>query len=120
MHELPVVEDMIRQLDEESAKRGISSISSVELVIGELSSVVGEAVQMYFDVLSDGHSCEGAKLNFTFVQARLKCSSCGEEFDHKKDFVCPLCGAQARLIKGSGREFYIKSFHTDRTAGGIT
>ncbi len=110
MHELPVVEDLIRQMDEESAKKGIERISSIELVIGELSSVVGEAVQMYFDLLSEGHSCEGAALHFTFVPARLRCRECGEEFDHKKDFVCPRCGGGARLVKGSGREFYIRSF----------
>ncbi|MCR4907496.1 MAG: hydrogenase maturation nickel metallochaperone HypA [Lachnospiraceae bacterium] len=116
MHELPVVEDLIKQLDEESAERDIRRISSVELVIGELSSVVDEAVQMYFDLLSEGHSCEGARLKFRFVPSRLKCTSCGEEFEHEKAFACPRCGAPAKLIKGSGREFYIKSFHTEEEA----
>ena len=41
MHELPVVQDIIRTMDEESERNGLKKIDSVELVIGELSSVVG-------------------------------------------------------------------------------
>ena len=82
MHELPAVEDLIRTLDEESERRGISRIEEVHIVIGELSSYVGECVNMYFDLLSAGHTCEGAKLFFEHTKARFKCSCCGLEFDH--------------------------------------
>ena len=109
MHELPVVQDMIKTLDKESGEKGIEKIREINLVIGELSGIIGECVQMYFDMLSLGHSCEGAKLNFEHVPARLRCDSCGNEFPHEKSFVCPKCGGDAKLIKGSGREFLIKS-----------
>ncbi len=112
MHELPAVEDLIRTLDEESENKGISEISEIHIVIGELSSYIGECVQMYFDFLSEGHSCENAKLVFHHKKARFKCSSCGHEFDHEKDFACPLCGGEGRLIKGTGKEFLISSIKT--------
>ncbi|MCR5774091.1 MAG: hydrogenase maturation nickel metallochaperone HypA [Lachnospiraceae bacterium] len=115
MHELPAVEDMIRALDEESESRGISKIKEVHLVIGELSSYVGECVQMYFDILSEGHSCENAKLYFTHTKARFKCRDCGHEFDHGVDFVCPLCKGEGRLIKGTGKEFLIRKLVYDDT-----
>ncbi len=109
MHELPAVEDLIRALDEESEKKGISRIEEVHLIIGELSSYVGECIQIYFDMLSDGHACEGAKLCFTHTKARFKCNACGHEFDHGSDFLCPKCGGDGTLIKGTGKEFMISS-----------
>ena len=109
MHELPAVEDMIRALDEESEKKNISKIEEVHLIIGELSSYIGECVQMYFDLLSAGHTCEGARLSFTHTKARFKCTKCGHEYDHDRDFSCPQCGGDGVLIKGTGREFLISS-----------
>ena len=110
MHELPAVEDLIRSLDEESEKKGISEIKEVHIVIGELSSYIGECVQMYFDLLSEGHTCENAKLVFTHTKAKMKCPSCGLEFEHDRDFTCPGCGGFGKLIKGTGQEFMIKSY----------
>lgn len=109
MHELPVVQDLIKTLDKESEERRIKKITEINLVIGELSGIIGECVQTYFDLLSEGHTCERAKLNFTFLPSTLICSECGTEFPHEKSFDCPLCGAQGRLKKGSGREFYVRS-----------
>ena len=109
MHELPAVEDMIETLDRESLKRNIKKIEEIHLTIGELSSYVGECIELYFDLLSAGHTCEGAKLFFAHTRARLKCVSCGLEFDHVRDFTCPSCSGQGRLIKGTGEEFLISS-----------
>ncbi|MBQ7584371.1 MAG: hydrogenase maturation nickel metallochaperone HypA [Lachnospiraceae bacterium] len=109
MHELPAVEDIIRTLDEESEKQGIERIEEVHIVIGELSSYVGECIELYFDLLSAGHTCEGAKLFFTRVGARFRCEGCGNEFLHAKGFSCPKCGGDGRLIPGTGKEFLISS-----------
>ena len=109
MHELPAVEDMIRTLDRESEEKGIKKIERINLSIGELSGIIGECVQIYFDLLSEGHSCEKAELNITHVPAIFKCSKCGKEFPHGKSFNCPDCGGEAVLIKGTGREFMIVS-----------
>ncbi len=110
MHELPVVLDIIGSMDEESLSKGFTKIESIDIVIGELSSVVSECVQMYFDSMSEGHTCSGAKLNFTHNPAMFRCSACGKEFPHEKDFICPFCGGDGVLIKGTGRDFYIRSF----------
>lgn len=109
MHELPVVEDLIKTLDGESEEKNITGIKAVNLRIGELSGIMGECVQMYFDVLSRGHSCERAVLNITHVPAMLKCDKCGRKFSHEKSFDCPDCGGMGKLVKGSGREFMLES-----------
>ncbi len=109
MHELPVVQDMIKTLDKECGERGVEEVREIHLEIGELSGIVGECVQMYFDLLSEGHPFEKAKLRFTFLPASFKCSRCGAVFPHEKSFDCPFCGGQGKLIKDSGRAFSIKS-----------
>lgn len=110
MHELPVVVDILKVIGEQSEKNGINKVTQINLVIGELSSIIDESVQMYFDIMSEKTVCDGAKLSFEHVPATLKCKSCGAEFGHIKSFDCPKCGGESVLVKGTGREFYIKSF----------
>ena len=110
MHELPVVLDIIRVMQGEAKKRGFHEITKINLVIGELSSIVVESVQMYFEVAAKVTPCAHAQLVFEHRPAMLKCTSCGKEFPHEKSFSCPACGGDSVLVKGTGTEFYIKSF----------
>ena len=115
MHELPVVIDIVRVMDEESKKRGLKKITQINLVIGELSSIIDESVQMYFEVIAEKSTCAGAKLTFEHVPAMLRCFKCGLRFPHAKSFDCPSCGGESVLVKGTGREFYIKSYENSDT-----
>lgn len=109
MHELPIMQDIIKVANEEAEKNKIKSIKKITLVIGELSSVVDECAQMYFELLAEGTPCETAELVFKHISAQLKCSKCGNVFCHEKSFFCPICGSDATLIKGTGNEMYIES-----------
>ena len=108
MHELPAVTEVIKTLDEESMENNLSRITRVRFVIGELSSIEEECVRSYFELLSQGRSSEGAQLEFIKTYARLRCTRCGEEFEHRGSFDCPKCGSGGVLIKGTGRDFLIK------------
>lgn len=110
MHELPVVLDIIREMDEQAEKNAFQKITRIRLVIGELSSIIDESVQMYFEVAAKGRPCEGAELAFEHRPAMLRCRNCGKEFPHRHSFQCPDCGGDGLLIRGTGREFYIRSF----------
>lgn len=110
MHELPVVLDIVRVIQEEAQKRGFQKVMQINLVIGELSSIVDESVQMYFEVAAKDSVCSNAKLTFEHHPAMLKCERCGKEFPHEKSFNCPVCGGDSVLVKGTGNEFYIRSF----------
>lgn len=110
MHELPVVLDIVRVMKEEAKKHEFQKITRIVLVIGELSSIIDESVQMYFEITAKNSPCEDAKLIFEHRPAMLKCQACGREFPHDKNFNCPDCGGDSMLMKGTGREFYIRSF----------
>ncbi|HHV31857.1 hydrogenase maturation nickel metallochaperone HypA/HybF [Caproiciproducens sp. LBM24188] len=111
MHELPIVLDVVRVVEEEAKARGLSRVTKIYLVLGELSSVVDESVQMYFEIVSKDTVCSDAKLVFEYVPASLKCGTCGKVFPHKgSSFQCPDCGGDSVLMRDTGREFYIRSF----------
>lgn len=109
MHELPVVEDVLRVAGEEASRRRLRRVSRITLRIGELSSVMDESVQMYFELLAEGTPCEGAVLAFEHVPAMLHCQVCGAEFPHAGSFSCTRCGGDGMLVKGTGRELAIRS-----------
>lgn len=79
MHELPIVQDVIKQATASALKLGVEDIKSITLVIGELSSVIDESVQMYFELLAENTPCRNAVLKFEHRPALLKCESCGAE-----------------------------------------
>lgn len=109
MHELPVMREMLRIVGEEAQKRGLSSVNSITIVVGELASVLDEPCRMYFELLAEGTPCESAQLLFEHRPAMLRCTACGHEFAHAHRFDCPACGGQGVLIKGTGHELYIKA-----------
>lgn len=110
MHELPVVLDIIKTIGEEAEKREMQKVTRIDLVIGELSSIIDESVQMYFEVAAKDTVCADAQLTFEHRPAILRCVNCGKEFPHEKSFTCPECGGDSELVKGTGRDFYIRSF----------
>lgn len=113
MHEFPIVQDVIKTVTREAERLGVKKIAAITLVLGELSSVIDESVQMYFELLAEGTPCEGAVLRFEYRPAVLRCVCCGFEFPHQKSFLCPHCGGESRLVKGTGREMLIKSIKPD-------
>lgn len=112
MHELPITEQIVK-LCCETAKERRGRVQGIELVVGEDSGFIGESIQMYFDVISEGTPCEGAVLTITGVKPLLRCRSCGEFFERKLfSFICPRCGGEGRPTE-IGKELYIKSIELD-------
>ncbi len=113
MHEYAVTKGLIGIAVEEARKAGAAKITLIRLVIGDLSTIIDESVQMYFDMLSEGTVAYGAKLEFRRVSARFRCKDCGIEFEKPKiGFDCPDCGKMG-ILTDSGKEFYIESMEIE-------
>lgn len=113
MHEYAVAKGIINTCINEAKNSGASRIIEIRLVIGELSTIIDESVQMYFDVMSEDTIAKGAKLVFSWVKAELQCRECMTKFDKPKNgFECPICDGQGALT-GVGKEFYIESIEID-------
>jgi hydrogenase nickel incorporation protein HypA/HybF len=113
MHELGITENILQIALEHAEKAGAKRIRRIHLVLGELSSIVDESVQFYFDFFSKGTPAEGAQLVFQKLPARFRCQSCGQEFGSQNgDWTCPHCQAPGLKII-AGREFYMESIEVD-------
>ncbi|MBN1642983.1 MAG: hydrogenase maturation nickel metallochaperone HypA [Anaerolineae bacterium] len=109
MHELAITEEILRIAVEHAGSAGAEHITDINLVIGDLSSVVDDSVQFYFDFVSPGTRAEGAMLHFRRVAATLRCYKCGREFTPQgRDWRCPACQALGGEVI-AGREFYLES-----------
>lgn len=109
MHEYPITEQIVKIAAEHGQNARASKIEAIRLVAGERSGYIIESIQMYFDIISEGTLCEGAKLEIETVRPKLKCPACGILFERKPmSFACPACGADGEPTE-IGREFYIDS-----------
>jgi hydrogenase nickel incorporation protein HypA/HybF len=113
MHELAVTENLLQTALRHAEAAGARRVTDLHLVIGELTTIVGDSVQFYWDIVSEGSLCEGASLHFQRIPARLHCRDCGEEYGLDGDLRgCPLC-ASSRVSVVAGDEFRLESIEID-------
>lgn len=102
MHELPVTEQVLkialRQADEAGAKR----VTAIYLVLGQLSSMIDDSIQFYWEIIAQGTMAEGAELRFRRVPAELTCLDCSHQYMlDEGELTCPNCGSyRVRVING--------------------
>lgn len=113
MHELSVTESILdivlRHAEDAHARR----ITDIYLVLGDLSSIVDDSVQFYWDMISEGTRAEGAALHFKRVATEMECQDCEAHYQPEGgDLSCPECGARnVKII--SGEEFFIDSIEVE-------
>ena len=113
MHELSVTQSMLNLALEHAERAGARRITRINLVIGELSGIVDESVQFYFDFVGKDTLAEGAQLAFEWLPARLRCCACGHEFALPDgNWACPVCQALGGEFI-AGREFYMESIEVE-------
>ncbi len=113
MHELSITENILKVALEKAGATQASRISKINLVIGELSGIVDDCVQFYFDFLSKDTIAAGATLSFQKPPAQLRCRNCGAAFSPDNGrWTCPTCNQQQVEIV-SGRELYIDSIEVE-------
>jgi len=114
MHEMAVTRSLLDIVLKEAAAAGAKKVNAVNLVIGQLSGLVDDSVQFYFDFLTKGTPAEGAKLNFKRIPAKMKCRACGVEFSpgSPDEWICPGCRQWQAEVVG-GKEFYVDSIEVD-------
>ena len=120
MHELAVTQGILDVVIEAAQRNGGRHITAIDLFIGDLSSIVDDSVQFYFDLLSKSTLAEGATLRFRRQAATATCADCQHQFTVGVPLVttCPQCGS-VRLHISGGRDFYVESIEVnDEDSGG--
>ncbi len=114
MHELAITQNILDIVLSEAKAAQASRITKISLVIGELSGIVSDSVQFYFDFLNKGNAAEGATLDFRLVSIELRCRNCLTEFTPKDSaWVCPNCQGTGFDVIG-GRECYVESIEVEQ------
>ncbi len=102
MHELPFVESLLALTLKYAAQAQAKRVLALNLVIGQMSSLVDDSVQFYWEQLARGTIAEGAELRFTRVPAEFYCWDCGTTYTlDASHLTCPQCGGHhVSLVKG--------------------
>jgi hydrogenase nickel incorporation protein HypA/HybF len=113
MHELPVTESILEIALRHADAAGATMVSDIHLIIGQLSSIVDDSVQFYWDIVSDGTIAKGAILHFRRLPARMYCRECEREYTPAKgSLICPDCGGVDVKIL-SGDEFRVEAIEVE-------
>jgi hydrogenase nickel incorporation protein HypA/HybF len=110
MHEMSITQGIIDICEKYAEGR---RVLSVDVEIGELSSVVPEAVEFCFEACSQGTLLEGARITIIRVPGSGLCLDCGQETPLAALFgACRQCGGYNVTIM-SGEEMRVKEIEVD-------
>ena len=113
MHEQSIVESILSMALKNAEQTNARKILSINLVVGDYTGVVDDAVSFYFGFLSKSTIAAGAKINYMHVQGQLRCRDCDLFFPmQKRDYQCPECKGKRMEIVG-GRELYIETMEVE-------
>ena len=111
MHELAMMEGVVRVCEREAARSGFARVESISLSVGAVSGVVPDCLREFFPTAARGTVAEGAKLVINTKPAVIECPDCGYSGEISGT-ECPRCGGRAYRLTG-GREFYIESLEVE-------
>lgn len=110
MHEMSIVDGVLKTVDESARAAGATRVLSVKLRIGDMTEVVREALDFAWEVMTDDDPlAKGCELEVEEIHPRSVCVQCGYEFDHDRFHCrCPKCGS-GQTLTTRGRELEIAS-----------
>ena len=113
MHELPITESILKIANDHAAQSAATRVTDLYLVIGQLSSIVDDSIQFYWDIISKGSLCEGAILHFERIPAKLLCLDCNTTYMLQGELMaCPHCQS-IRVQVLAGEEFRLDSIEIE-------
>ncbi|RPI33756.1 MAG: hydrogenase maturation nickel metallochaperone HypA [Chloroflexota bacterium] len=110
MHELTITESILEIALRHSQSRRITDL---HLAIGQLSSIIDDSVQFYWDIISQGTLAEGARLHFRRIPTEMVCQECNRRYAPSGgDLACPDCSSP-RVKVVAGDEFMLESIEVE-------
>lgn len=110
MHELSITRGIIDLCVEHAAGR---RVISVEVEIGELATVLPDAIGFCFEACSYGTVLEGARLDIVRIPGRGHCRDCGADTALTSLYdACPACGSYG-IVVIAGEEMRVRAIEVD-------
>ncbi|WP_238883829.1 hydrogenase maturation nickel metallochaperone HypA [Clostridium sp. YIM B02551] len=108
MHEIGVMMEVVKTVENFAKKNSISKIETLVLQIGELSSMIPRYIEACFPAAVDGTLLKDTKLKIEVLPGNAMCKKCNKVFNLiENNNKCPHCESREWEIL-SGREFMIK------------
>jgi hydrogenase nickel incorporation protein HypA/HybF len=105
VHELGITQSVV---DAVTQRLPGTRVSCVRLDVGALSGVVADSVRFCFDLVTEGTSLAGARLEINQTPGRCRCLACDAEFEPDDSLLlCPCGSAEVTVL--SGQELTIAS-----------
>ena len=113
MHELRITESLLEIALRHARNANASKITDLYLVIGQLSSVVDDSVQFYWDIIAKDTPAEGAPLHFKRTPTEILCLDCNHQYKPAdNNMACPKCESiTVKII--TGEEFFLEAINVE-------
>jgi hydrogenase nickel incorporation protein HypA/HybF len=113
MHEASLARELVSLIEEVAAQHSVTSVNRATVEIGELSTVVPEALEFAFEVARQDSVAAECALDFTFVPLVVHCSSCGYRGHAERGATgCPRCDSIPLEIQ-QGRDMRLVSIDVE-------
>jgi len=108
LHELGVVFEVIKTVQDFAEKNGLTKFDKLVLQIGELSSMIPKYIEACYPAAVDGTTMQEMKLEIEILPGNGICKKCNTVFNIiENNQKCPHCGGKYWDLL-CGREFMIK------------
>ena len=108
MHEIGVMIEVVKTVENFARKNGITKIQTLVLQIGELSSTISRYVEACYPAAVEGTMLQDTKLKIEILPGNGICKKCNKVFNLvQNNNKCPKCGSKDWEIL-CGKEFMIK------------
>jgi hydrogenase nickel incorporation protein HypA/HybF len=98
MHELAIVHGIVESVTERS---GGGRILRIVLEIGELATVLPEALRFCFALAAEGTLAEGATLDILRIEGLARCLQCGAQTPMPRPYgQCPCGSTNLEFLRG--------------------
>lgn len=113
MHEMSLMGDILQLVHEDAASKGIERIEKVEIIVGEISNAMPDALWMAFAIFREQNPdlfSEAAELVIHLEEAKAECVLCGSQYKpDQKIALCPSCLIPSGKVI-SGETFQVLSY----------
>lgn len=110
MHEMSITQGIIDLCLQHAGGRRVKSL---KVEIGQLSSVVPEAIEFCFEACSRDTLLDGAQLAITRTPGQGRCQECGAETPLTELFAaCSICGSYQVTIT-AGEEMRVREIEVE-------
>ena len=113
MHEVSIANSIIETVQNLLPQGENEYVSSVQIKVGELSSIEIDALRFSFDIIKAKTPLHQAELKIEMIKGEAQCNDCNEVFSmHSFATPCPKCNSyHIKILKG--KEMKIVSFETE-------